>query len=860
MSRYLYLNLSANQIIQQLNRDPYLRVITANYPAARTLKVPHDSLENLAEQYLTEAGLHIAPVLQASRLLRTAVSRVIPNSPIEPASSTFQNSLKAILRAGINTDELQVNSSFRTQQLALIVQSYTRLLREQLIFDPAELFWQASHIVKERQVLFIYGYLNPRIDQLNFINTVAGDGSVIVMTDNDSSNFADIKTSINWLRQQGWEVIESKSSLNPISYFLLPTPHLEAEVRGVLAQVKNLLSQGTAANEIVLIARDDAFYGPTVLDVAHEYNLPVRALYGVPLNETRFGAWIQLLLEVIPEKFPFENTAKLLSHPLCSRLSNAIWQSARKQHPANLLEWQSLGVNLSFLDWNYEDSRENWVEKIQVVLNQFKIRQGAGLWAREIVAYYKFQDALVELAKPEDEVISLNEFAKDITAILTLLTVPAQPGRGGVELHTPLSLFGAKYEHVFVLGAVEGILPAPVQDDPMLDFYERKQLRQRGFNLEDAAQTARREAISFDALLQIPKLSLTFSYPQMIKGNGTLPSPYLTELDLQYIDPATIPIASIEEARKIYLRRDILPECKVLPHAIHAWQVEKSREGNLDYDEYDGVINLPIDASQRVFSASQLTALGQCPFKWFAHQLLQLTELSEAEDELSALLRGNLYHRSLELALSGASDLTQILNNLEAAFLQAEQDTQLPVLSAWPARRAEHLQILNRACNQPDFYPSETQVLQLETDFTTEFYGLQIKGRIDRIDRTPEGLVLVDYKTSSQLPLGVKDESGKANIDIQMPLYMHVANTALFPGETVHDAYYYSVTKGKKLNKKKPTTEALPAVAEKIKTHLQQGYYPVSPDIDQNACRYCAYDLVCRKGERLSRKGMGNGE
>ncbi len=39
-------------------------------------------------------------------------------------------------------------------------------------------------------------------------------------------------------------------------------PHLEAEVRGVLAQVKSLLFEGVAADEIVLVARNDAFYGP----------------------------------------------------------------------------------------------------------------------------------------------------------------------------------------------------------------------------------------------------------------------------------------------------------------------------------------------------------------------------------------------------------------------------------------------------------------------------------------------------------------------------------------------------------------------------------------------------------------------
>jgi len=475
---------------------------------------------------------------------------------------------------------------------------------------------------------------------------------------------------------------------------------------------------------------------------------------------------------------------------------------------------------------------------------------------REIVAYYEFQEVLVDLSKPEEEVITFGEFAADVMGSLALVTVPAQPGRGGVELHTPLSLFGAKFQHVFVLGAVEGILPAPVQDDPILDFYERKLLRQQGFEFEDAAQAARREVISFCALLQTPTQSLTFSYPQMIGKEATLPSPYLSRLRLEVVQPPPLPVASLEEARQIYLRREILPDDDVLPQAVHAWNVEKRREGADPYDEYDGVIGLPLDPDRRVFSASQLTALGQCPFKWFANKVLKLAELEEAEEELSSGLRGSLYHRSLELALLNTSDLSRITENLQSAFVQAEQDLQLPVLSAWEARRIEHLKVLERACGQPDFRQSEAEFFHVEKEFSGEWHGLNIKGVIDRIDRTPQGLVLLDYKTSSQVPKGIKDESGKANVDIQLPLYIHFASTTLFPGETVHEAYYYSVTKGKKLPKKQPSPETLEAIAQKIKTFLHTGYYAVEPDVEQDACQYCAYDLVCRKGSRQSRKGI----
>jgi hypothetical protein len=875
MKRLLYINLLPEQIIQPLVKHANLQVITPTQPAARALKVPHRSLENLAQDTLKATGMRVAPILLALRCLRTAVSAVIPTTDIEGTIRAFTPTIQAILRAGVDLEKLAAVDNTRTQQLAEVAVTYTDLLKSQGMIDPASILWEASQIVTKRQPLLIYGYFQPRMDQLNFLDAIAADGSIIVLPCLDFATFKDNQIAVDWLKKQNWQIQESENHYQTLgeqltdSFFLSVSPppsvkthiypHIEGEVRGVLAEVKNLLNQGTPANEIVLVARDDTFYGATILDIAHEYNLPICALYAVPLIDTRLGAWIKLLLEVIQQKFPFESTAKLLSHPLCSGLSAEIWTQARQQHPANLWAWQNLDINLSLLDWPPEDSRANWIHRLMDVLKKFDVRQRSGRWAREILAYYEFQEGLVELAKPEENIITLEQFAEDILSSLALFTVPAQPGRGGVELHTPLSLFGAKFPHVFVLGATEGILPTPVQDDPLLDFYERKQLRQLGFDLEDAAQAARREEISFYALLQTPTQNLTFSYPEMIASQASLPSPYLARLGLKSIAPPPLPIASWEAARRLYLRRDSLLEDTVFPHAVHAWIVEKRREGSDAYDEYDGVVNIPLDPKTRLFSASQLTTLGQCPFKWFADKVLRLAQLEEAAAELSPSLKGQLYHRSLELVLAkflSAADIKQAgLDGLEEAFIQAEQDLQLPTISAWESRRAEHIKILNRACQEPEFLPANTEILSLEKEFIGDWHGLKVTGRIDRIDRTPEGLVLLDYKSGSQEPLGIKNENGKAVVDIQMPLYTHITHTVLFPDETIKEADYYLLTKAKKVTKKALGETEQQQIAAKIKTHLETGNYPVDPDVEQNACRFCACDLVCRRGNRQNRKG-----
>ena len=286
-------------------------------------------------------------------------------------------------------------------------------------------------------------------------------------------------------------------------------------------------------------------------------------------------------------------------------------------------------------------------------------------------------------------------------------------------------------------------------------------------------------------------------------------------------------------------------------------RVEAHRESANAPDEYDGVIGIKINPQSKIFSASQLTQLGQCPFKWFSARLLKLKELTEAESDLSAAFRGNLYHRCLELSLANirtASDLAKFnREQLEKAFEAAEQELNLTQLPGWEAQRREHLDLLSLNLTTAEFLPLDREVIARETKFSSQWYGLQVQGQVDRIDRTTTGLTVIDYKTSGVTPAGVKDATGKANIDIQLAVYQY-AIAEQNPDESVDTAAYYSVTKQKTISRPKKDPEELADFAKQVKSHLEQGYYPVAPDVDRKACRYCDYDLVCRQGDRLSRK------
>ena len=58
-------------------------------------------------------------------------------------------------------------------------------------------------------------------------------------------------------------------------------------------------------------------------------------------------------------------------------------------------------------------------------------------------------------------------------------------------------------------------------------------------------------------------------------------------------------------------------------------------------------------------------------------------------------------------------------------------------------------------------------------------------------------------------------------------------------------------------NRNEKATERLTEFAEKVKNTLRTGSYAVDPDVDRHACEYCDFDIVCRQGHRLYRKGNG---
>jgi RecB family exonuclease len=439
------------------------------------------------------------------------------------------------------------------------------------------------------------------------------------------------------------------------------------------------------------------------------------------------------------------------------------------------------------------------------------------------------------------------------------------PSRNGVALVRPDDIVGGSFGHIFVLGMSEGVYPQPPSEDPVVDFFERGTLRSHGIKFASAAEVSRWEELSFYFTLLASQGHIRFSFPRIIGKDEALQSSFFQRLGIEKVPAATAAniAASCEEYRSATLRQDTVTNGDgVIERARHSYKVELSRETAPLYDEYDGVIGVPMAPTDTRWSASQLVAIGQCSFGWFSKYVLRLKPQEELADGLEASTLGSLYHKALEIAVGraiGSSDIRQqTLANLSEAFAEAEADPEvgLPPIANWDVRRKAFFETLKKAVASPAFIADGAEVLAVEKEFKTTWNGFPLRGWIDRIDSTPTGLVAIDYKTSRSAPKGAKDEAGDLKVDVQIPLYANVALAELYPDGEFGESYYYSLTKGDVLGPKRnrPNLETLETFIERIRDILSQGSFAVDPDEKGDACTYCEFLIVCRKGSRLRRK------
>ena len=465
-----------------------------------------------------------------------------------------------------------------------------------------------------------------------------------------------------------------------------------------------------------------------------------------------------------------------------------------------------------------------------------------GLLARAREAYLRFGDPPM----------AIDELAPLLRRLMEAQTFNPRVGPGLVHVVDASAAAFGRFADVTLAGLVEGEWPTASGRNV---FLPANLLKDLGWPNDADRRTAARAM--FDDLLRLPRRSLALSAFTLEDDGIVRPSAYLEDLDTLTFD--TAPVADAADTAPFTLAVAALPEAAGGQGGRPAtWPLAAAPAG-------------PAGVGPRPAIAYAVTALDryrQCPFKYFARDVLRLDEEIVEEAGLSARARGTLVHAVFQTffdewsaAGHGAIDAAALpaARTLFAAVVDRLLDT-IP-----PSERAiERAVLLGSAVGAGlgerafRFEAARAEPLvarELEVSLDGEYVlgpdarPIRLRGIADRIDLLADGtLRLLDYKTG---------KASNAKDLLQVKVYGALAETHLHGhlGRTwtVADAGYLAFGRGDDLFAAVVTPETRAEVlahagadALAVADAVEGGAFPVAPD-DLFSCNFCGFAAVCRK-------------
>ncbi|MDH5517191.1 MAG: PD-(D/E)XK nuclease family protein [Gammaproteobacteria bacterium] len=257
-----------------------------------------------------------------------------------------------------------------------------------------------------------------------------------------------------------------------------------------------------------------------------------------------------------------------------------------------------------------------------------------------------------------------------------------------------------------------------------------------------------------------------------------------------------------------------------------------------------------IDHKQRPasFSSSRHQRLINCPYQFFASDVLNLKAPDELILELQKSEYGQKVHKILELYhldhKSGESfeqSLSRLQRLSEEVFKEQVEDNFLH--RGWLKRWLDHCEnyLKWQQVRQQEWHFSEA-----ETDHTVNLgNNTELKGRIDRIDKQSSSLAIIDYKTSSKTPSQNDVLCGE---EVQLSSYALLLENASKVEYLKLDESYGKVSSGAMLQ-----DEQLEEIALKTKQRLVELLQQIDNNTalvsngNQEVCQFCNVSGLCRE-------------
>ena len=322
----------------------------------------------------------------------------------------------------------------------------------------------------------------------------------------------------------------------------------------------------------------------------------------------------------------------------------------------------------------------------------------------------------------------------------------------GVVVTTLHQAKGLEFDLVFIANAVEGVFPDLRRS--------RRILRPELLSPERTTDPAAQHLFALQEEMRLAYTAMTRARLRVVwtaTGAGVdqgerRPSRFIiaaagdemTAPPVLDREPVTLP--EMETA----LRRDLLdPSVAAVRRLAAARVLARPENGWWDPEGFAGVAapgeDRPILEGGIRLSPSQADSYRRCPRRYALERRLRLADASSPHAMFGSLVHTALERAEREVIGTGEAhaDGERALQVLKEVWAQADFGTP-ELTTAWLAKGEQTLTRLYQAWPTSDSIP-----VALEEKVTAIIGGTEWLGVIDRVEETPRGLRVIDYKTSS---------------------------------------------------------------------------------------------------------------
>jgi probable DNA repair protein len=520
----------------------------------------------------------------------------------------------------------------------------------------------------------------------------------------------------------------------------------------------------------------DAILHPGGLSPGRLFNLSL----GGSLDHEPVIATALTVLDLAAGRLPTHVLGDLLRTPFIAGGDREIWARAELDRRLRSLGEPELGLTgeASVLDWAAVDwsacpALRASLARLRRLCEGSAARQGPAAWVRRV------SDWLAALGWPGERPLDSREYQAVeqwrglLSAYAALEQQLGPEDLAGAREHirrlaaetlfqpesaeTPIQILGLleagglAFDHLWLAGLSDAAWPPSPRPDP---FIPRSLQRQHGMPHATAERElgfARR--VTGRLLRAAPEVVCSFP---------------LREADSErQISPLLAPLARVGLGD--------LPQSPV-PHYAdliqHSGQWER-------FDDPAGPA-LPSEGAGRR-PTSLFRDQAACPFRAFARHRLEVARLEQPRPGLSPAERGTLVHGALERVWGELGDHATLLRQsagarralaeraAEGALVACRRRRPLTLSGRLAALERERLVALIEEWLAVEIARPPFEVVAREAALADRIGGLSLRGRVDRIDRLPDGsLALIDYKTGQASPNAWSSARPDAP---QLPLY-----------------------------------------------------------------------------------------